>query len=1118
MQKPHRCWLRPRITKTKKLLSTFHKKKSRIFKRRRTWRVKRSFITTVKSAMGSGRGSKLLKKFNSVFAQNVHRSRLHTFFNIDVETAAPLMFTKHLFSISKYKKLILRSNLFNIKKLHSPNLIKFHINPLTRKYLLKKKRSKSKIRRKRSLRRFKSIRLNRLKLSYRVGGYSYSRLGHSWSSKLNFFKISEFTNQLIIVNFLSLLVTNETSGMSTDYSLNSNLSTFSGVFQLAIEFSNLYSKFTSATSAPSSLKQNLWFNHTILLNAFKNRNTAAALGIKIDIIARRGSNTNIFTGPTSATTYVLSQAIVKVKKTRPANSVRYNNNLYTYLKICNFKSINADNKSLYRFIRITTNNTKSFLRKHFTLFLHGLQISGYRASSKFKSVLGNHKKPSIFTYRTTLKNYLFTHTMIAQRSSPHFFWNGTCLSRSLEFQNGLLSNSFLLNFNENFWENALYLKPRSGSNGVPGFGMNYNSNIMLRKVLTTSIWGDSNKTSSKNLYKSIKRARLRRRHFSQQTLHRFKINKFSNKLTTHPHPMLNKYTKLNAFNNKRASVRIKKFLFKKKFYRKPRKFLLTRRSINKKTGRNMHKRASRKRKVIKRRVRRALRRVRSLFYFKLKFASRLLRTKPLEIKEKLISKFIFITKSNKLLTKKLRKYVMGISKAGNIKRKLKTKVVNVVSRKFKKWKLKQGAEMYTLQSRNRRLLKIISKRTLIKKRLSGLKPGKWPQNLNQLSSIVNNYMLKRKKFWNRKPKWRKRRLLRRLFTRRRRLKKLLIRTENVDNFKSFRDIKGDISPTNWESVLRSLNRNLTTDASKFNSNALVSSDIKFAEQIINRGFFNNNLNSNCEHLLSNLFFLNTLIKNQTMFKYILYKITTQLHKSCYNLSIPATKPILNNLEKFYFGSRWEALKNSNLYPLPSFNFSMQRRLISLFTFRRFSTYTSIWYLNMLVRFVEFCTGRKVYIKLNPFVEKTLLLVDQIQCKIWETRVSGFQRILGPKLFLKESLRILMIALKYKDPTFLINWIKAMLYRMSFWKYRALFRYIKFVLKNLFEPNFETLGLRGFKVKLKGKISVAGNARTRTLLFKVGRTSHSKFNNKVAHSFTLINSFTGVMGFNLWIFF
>jgi ribosomal protein S3 len=94
----------------------------------------------------------------------------------------------------------------------------------------------------------------------------------------------------------------------------------------------------------------------------------------------------------------------------------------------------------------------------------------------------------------------------------------------------------------------------------------------------------------------------------------------------------------------------------------------------------------------------------------------------------------------------------------------------------------------------------------------------------------------------------------------------------------------------------------------------------------------------------------------------------------------------------------------------------------------------------------------------------------------------------------------------------------MLYRMSFWKYRTLFRYLKFVIKDLFEPNFKKFGLRGFKVKLKGKISVAGNARTRTLLMRVGQTSHSKFNNKVAHSFTLVNSFTGVMGFNVWIFF
>lgn len=145
------------------------------------------------------------------------------------------------------------------------------------------------------------------------------------------------------------------------------------------------------------------------------------LSIKIGITARHGSNNNIFIRPTGATVCTSSRAAVKAKTPRSISNIRRNNNLYTYLKIHNFKSINADNRSLYHFSRINTNNTKNFLKKHFTLFLAGLQISGYRASSKFKNLLGNHKKPSIFTYRTTLKNYLFTYTMIAQRSSPHFF-------------------------------------------------------------------------------------------------------------------------------------------------------------------------------------------------------------------------------------------------------------------------------------------------------------------------------------------------------------------------------------------------------------------------------------------------------------------------------------------------------------------------------------------------------------------------------------------------------------------------------------------------------------------------------------------------------------------------
>ena len=138
--------------------------------------------------------------------------------------------------------------------------------------------------------------------------------------------------------------------------------------------------------------------------------------------------------------------------------------------------------------------------------------------------------------------------------------------------------------------------------------------------------------------------------------------------------------------------------------------------------------------------------------------------------------------------------------------------------------------------------------------------------------------------------------------------------------------------------------------------------------------------------------------------------------------------------------------------------------------------------------------------------------------MWFGRVNPYQRILGHRIFVHESLRIFHLAIRFRDPTFLSNWIKAMLYRMSFWKYRVLFRFIKYILRTLFWAHFEELDFRGVKITLRGKISVAGNARTRTLAFTVGNTSHSEMNNRVLSSFTNIHSFTGVMGFRLSFYF
>ena len=59
--------------------------------------------------------------------------------------------------------------------------------------------------------------------------------------------------------------------------------------------------------------------------------------------------------------------------------------------------------------------------------------------------------------------------------------------------------------------------------------------------------------------------------------------------------------------------------------------------------------------------------------------------------------------------------------------------------------------------------------------------------------------------------------------------------------------------------------------------------------------------------------------------------------------------------------------------------------------------------------------------------------------------------------------------------------------------------------------FKDLKLKGLKIKLKGKISAAGNSRKRTILYRVGKTSYSEVSLKVIYEFMKINTFTGVQG-------
>ena len=226
----------------------------------------------------------------------------------------------------------------------------------------------------------------------------------------------------------------------------------------------------------------------------------------------------------------------------------------------------------------------------------------------------------------------------------------------------------------------------------------------------------------------------------------------------------------------------------------------------------------------------------------------------------------------------------------------------------------------------------------------------------------------------------------------------------------------------------------------------------------------------------------------------------------------------NSMSPVYFGEQRPLLRKSNLWTTSISNFTIRKTLFRRMQNLAFKPTLSAWYYKTLTSFMESVSGRHVALNFGPFVESALTFEDRALCATWYRRVVGFQKMLGHKIFAREALLLIAISLRLKDPTFLANWIRGMLKRLSFWKFRLLFRYLKFVLQHLFRFSFGHFHFRGLKLRLKGKISVAGNARTRTLVYRVGDTSHSKMSNRVAYDLSFINTFTGVLGFKLWFFF
>ena len=212
------------------------------------------------------------------------------------------------------------------------------------------------------------------------------------------------------------------------------------------------------------------------------------------------------------------------------------------------------------------------------------------------------------------------------------------------------------------------------------------------------------------------------------------------------------------------------------------------------------------------------------------------------------------------------------------------------------------------------------------------------------------------------------------------------------------------------------------------------------------------------------------------------------------------------------------LTYTNLQPHNCFRYITSKKILSLFSTNKIREDVIPLYYNTLIRFMEHCSGKKIFIQLYPFLNQNVAYDYIVRYKAWITRMKSYERRLGHKFFFEEALHIMHLSFTLRDSVLFSSWLKAMILRISFWKTRTIFRFLRYLFLIYFVHIFPELKIKGLKIRLKGKISAAGNSRKRTILYRVGQTSHSKLNLRVSHSKNTINTFTGVMGFQVWLFY
>ena len=209
------------------------------------------------------------------------------------------------------------------------------------------------------------------------------------------------------------------------------------------------------------------------------------------------------------------------------------------------------------------------------------------------------------------------------------------------------------------------------------------------------------------------------------------------------------------------------------------------------------------------------------------------------------------------------------------------------------------------------------------------------------------------------------------------------------------------------------------------------------------------------------------------------------------------------------------VKSINIKPfliksLKAFSFSKRFLKTKLFQKTKksvFFNFLKVFLLNFLENFFK----NKILLNFKKGTNR--LFLKQISFRKFDSKY--FKKNVGVT---KQIIGIIYYSILLKDSSIFVNFLRRVLENVNLKLHKRIFLGLKKLIKDLFKPIFNYMGLYGLFFNIKGKIGVSGSAKKRRYFFYFGKHSLTNRTLKMDSKNTAVWTPTGALGFTFLVFF